>query len=300
MRKLIFGVFAVAMALVLSACGDRVEVPPAHVGKVLTSNGFKPDTVPPSKFRLDACWAYCDRLVLAELSDAAIKESFTVFMPKDELTMTFDVRATVRIKGDETSVNQIFDKVVPSGATEVASVITLDQIYDVYGRQVLRDVIRTAVAEYTIAEVAASRGAVNAAITAAVEKGLSHTPLVSIRIGLAKVEYPEIITKAKEIAKEREVAIQTAEADKQITLVGLQKDLEVARMQRNIDKEKAEATKEQNAIIAAGVTDAYIKWKTLEVLEALATSDNNVFVPMAALDSLGFQQRVFSTQNESK
>ena len=299
MRKSVFGVFAVATMLVLAACGEKVEVPPAHVGKILTSNGFKPETVPPSKFRLDKCWAYCDRLVLTELSDAGLKESFTLFMPQDELTMSFDVRTTIRIRNDDGSINQIFDRVVPEGRLDEGflggetSVITLEQIYKVYGSQVLRDVIRSAVANFSIAQVVDSRAAVNAAITEAVEKGLSHTPLEIVRIGLAKVEYPEIITKAKELAKERQVAIQTAEAEKQIALVNLQKDLEVARMQRNIDKEVAQATAEQNLILSKSVTPDYLKWKQLQVLEKMAQNKNAVFMPVEALSTVGASQRIF-------
>ena len=52
-----------AVALSLGACAERVEVPPAHKGKILTKNGYKPETVSPSKFRLDWCWWYCDKLV---------------------------------------------------------------------------------------------------------------------------------------------------------------------------------------------------------------------------------------------
>jgi len=69
----------------LTACGDKVEVPPAHVGKILTKNGYAPETIPPSKFRLPACWAYCDKLVLLQAADQGFKESMEVFMPKDSL-----------------------------------------------------------------------------------------------------------------------------------------------------------------------------------------------------------------------
>ena len=56
--------FAAATAALLSACGARVEVPPAHVGKIMTKDGYQDTLIPTSKFRLSPCWAYCDRLVL--------------------------------------------------------------------------------------------------------------------------------------------------------------------------------------------------------------------------------------------
>lgn len=54
---------AVALAVSLAACGERVEVPPAHLGKIMTKDGYLPGTVGTSKFRLPACWSYCDKLV---------------------------------------------------------------------------------------------------------------------------------------------------------------------------------------------------------------------------------------------
>lgn len=296
MKKILIGVFAV---LFLAACGEKVEVPPAHVGKILTKNGWQPENIPPSKFRLEKCWAYCDRLVLAELSDTGLKEEFTLFMPKDQLTMSFDVRATIRIKNDETSINQIFDRVVPEGAVgegilgDGTSVITLGQIYGVYGRQVLRDVIRTAAAEFSIGQVIDSRAAVNAAITEAVKNGLQHTPLEIVRIGLAKVEYPKIITDAKEIAKQREVEIEQVEAENQIVMVKLERELEQARQERNIRNERAQAALEENNIISKSVTKEYLMWKQLEVLEKMAENKNAVFIPFDALGTVGLQQRVF-------
>lgn len=94
--------------------GEKAEVPPAHVGKILTKNGYKPSTVPPSKFRLEACWAYCDRLVLLEVSDKGLAEKFKLFMPKDQLNMEFEVRMTVSV--DSTKIDNIFDRIPPENS----------------------------------------------------------------------------------------------------------------------------------------------------------------------------------------
>ena len=63
--------FAAATAALLSACGARVEVPPAHVGKIMTKDGYQDTLIPTSKFRLSPCWAYCDRLVTLDVADKA-------------------------------------------------------------------------------------------------------------------------------------------------------------------------------------------------------------------------------------
>jgi predicted small lipoprotein YifL len=61
---------AVAAAFVLGACGQKVEVPPAHVGKIMTKDGYQESLIPTSKFRLGSaghtvidwsCWMYQTR-----------------------------------------------------------------------------------------------------------------------------------------------------------------------------------------------------------------------------------------------
>ena len=39
------------LATMLSACGVKVEVPPAHVGKIMTKDGYQDNLIPTSKFR---------------------------------------------------------------------------------------------------------------------------------------------------------------------------------------------------------------------------------------------------------
>ena len=86
-----------ALAVSLAACGSKVEVPAAHVAKIMTKDGYKADTIGTSTFRLDWCWAYCDKLVLLDASDQAVSEKMELFMPEDKLNMTFDLRLTMII-----------------------------------------------------------------------------------------------------------------------------------------------------------------------------------------------------------
>jgi regulator of protease activity HflC (stomatin/prohibitin superfamily) len=296
----------IASAIALAACGEKVEIPPAHVGKVLGKNGYHPETIPPSKFRLPWCWAYCDKLVVAQIADVGVEEDFQLFMPKDQLNMRFDIRGTFAIRNEDDSINQLYDRVLSHSNEEFEGVetwhniILFDDVYEVYGKQVLRDVIRSTIAEYSINTVASNRDAVNAEIIAAVKKGLQHTPIKVIRLGLADVQFPDVITLAKENAADRRIKIDQAEADKQIRLVKLQADLEAARAERNIRKEKAQAILEENQIIAKSVTPDYLEYRKLEVLEYMAKNENTVFVPMEALGTLGLQQRIFAVQKVEK
>ena len=290
-------------ALALAACGDQVTVPPAHVGKVLTKNGYQPDNYPPSKFRLPACFAYCDALILAELSDTGMKEPFQLFMPKDQLNMAFDIRFTMSIRNTEKAIDSIFARIPPATSDEAREgyrahgIISSHKVYVTYGQPILREVIRTIVAKYSINEVASSREALNAEVYAAVAKALEGTPIAVKRLAFADIQFPDVIVKAKEAAAERRAAIQQAEADKQVMLVNMQTRLEQAKADRAVRRENALAAKEENAIYAESVTDKYLQYRTLEVLEKLAESPNAVFVPVQALDTVGMSNRIFNPGN---
>lgn len=289
------------LPLLLAACGEKVEVPPAHVGAVLTKNGYKPELIPPSKFRLEACWAYCDRLVLVETADKGGVEEFRLFMPKDQLNMEFDIRFTLAVSDDPKTVQTILNRITAQPVGEEATpTITTNKVYETYGRPVVREVVRSVVAKYSINEVASSREKVNAEVYEAVTSALRGTPLQMRRLAFADIQFPDVITKAKELAAERRTKIEQAEAEKQIKLVQLQAELEASKAERAIRRERAEAAREENKIFAESVSDEYLKYKTLEVLEEMARNENTVFVPFDALDTVGFQQRVFTSLPDAR
>ena len=287
-------------AVALSACGDIAEVPPAHTGKILTKNGFKPENIPPSKFRLEFCYWYCDKLILAELSDTGMKEPFVLFMPRDQLNMSFDIRFTMSVRNDERSIDSIYSRIPAENSPEALEgldahgVIRSLRVYETYGQPVLREVVRTVVAKYEINQVASSRETINAEVYEAVIAALDGTPVSVKRLAFADIQFPEVIVNAKIKAAERRTNIQQAEADKQVMLVNMQTKLERAKADRAVRREIALAAKEENAIFAQSATDEYLKYKHLEVLGTLARNPNTVFVPYAALDSLGLSQRIFN------
>jgi len=279
----------ISLLLTLAACADRVEVPPAHVGKILTKNGYKPETVPPSKFRLDMCIFYCDKLVTLAIADFGHMEKFKLFMPKDQLNMNFDVRMTAAINRE--MIDNIFDRIPPLNNN-----IAVKHVYDTYAQPVIRDVVRRVVANYSINEIASSREALSQELFAEVSKALEGTPISVKRLGLADVQFPKVITEAKERAAERRELIEQEKAQFEIQKIQMERDLEREKMNRAIAREKAMGQKEVNDLLAKSVTDKYLAYRTLEVLDKMAESENKVFLPVEALGTIGLQQAVFADQ----
>lgn len=287
MKKLLILTSLILSTSFLTGCflGDKVEVPPANVGKILSKNGYKPDTIPPSKFRLEWCWAYCDKLVNLQVSDNQLKEPLKVFMPKDKLNIDVDIRGTFSIPSNKNTVNSIFDRVVPEDFKE-GSWITANKVYAVYGKQAVRGIVRSEITKYSIQEVLSNREVIGQNIHAAVTKKLkeTNTPLIISRFELADIQPPKVIVEAQEAAKEREIDIQKEEAQAQIELVKAERALEVAKANRLVEREKAEAIAEQNRIAAKSITPAVLAYKQLEtaqaIVEAAAKNGNTVFLPM--------------------
>ena len=280
---------ALSASIFLVGCGKIVQVPPAFEGKILTPSGYKPDTIPPSVFRMPVCWLpgqICDKLVLIETSDKSVKEEFDVFMPKNQLKMQFDLRMTASVREGQT------DSILNRMSVE-NSVISFDRIYATYAQPIVRDVARAIVAEYTIDEIASSRDAVNQKLRERLEDVLKSTPIRLKTAALARVDYPDVITKRKEQAEERRIEIEQEESRKQVRLIQLQTELEAAKASRAIRREKAEAAAEENRIAASSITPQYLEYKKLEVLSEIAKSDSSVFVPFDALGTVGLQNKVF-------
>lgn len=274
----------------LTACGQAVEVPPAHVGKVLTRNGYNPETIQPSKFRLPWCWAYCDKLVLLEVSDSSLREDLTVFMPDDKLNLKVEVRGTFSIPSDENTINSLFDRLPAKGDGKVLR-IDSHKVYSTYGQQAVRGIVRSELTKSTIQDVLSQREAIgqNAHETIARKLKATKTPVMISRFELADVQPPKVIIEAQEAAAEREIDIQKAEADAQVDLVKAEKDLEIAKKNRLVEKEKAEAIAEQNQIAAESITPEVLAYKKLEtaveIYKAVSANGNTIVIPA---DSSGF------------
>jgi regulator of protease activity HflC (stomatin/prohibitin superfamily) len=283
MKKLL--VFAVFAALTLAGCGERVEVPPAHVGKKSTPSGLQEGIIPPSKIRLSACWwpgAICETLILSEASDYPVKESMKIFMPKDKLNLSVDVRGTFSVSSQSANVDEVFARLTAKQINDHSSLISMTQIYDTYGAPVVREAVRTVLTRYSIMEIMENREAISAELAQEVRKRLDPTPITTIRFGLADIQPPEVIVTAQEEATKREIEIQKAEADKQVKLKEAEAALEVAIKQQEVDIKEAETQVLVNKKLAEGVTPAWVTQRALKALEKLPNGNHVILVPTEA------------------
>lgn len=268
--------------------GQKVEVPPAAVGKVMGKNGYLEGTISTSKFRLDPCITYCDKLVTLNVADTPRMEQMELFMPKDKLNMSFDLRLTLAVKPSH--YDQIFNLVTPSKTPEGNDIISLNLVYQTYAQQIIRAEAREFLTQYTIAEVASSRETINNLLSERLSESVNEkTPFLLRYAGLADIQYPKVIIEAQENAAERREQIQQEEAQLEISKVALERQLQEQRLQRAIDVERAEAEAQVNRILAESITPQYIKYRELNALEQISKSPNTKWVPTELLSGLSGQ-----------
>ena len=262
--KRLFSIFAVLIAaMALTACGDRVEVPPAHVGKIMTKDGYQDNLIPTSKFRLDWCWFYCDRLVLLDVSDKAYQESMSIFIPEDKLNLGVTVRATLSVNPKKTT--ELFNAISPESGEGATSVIANAQVYKTYASQIIQAEVREYLSQHSISQIASSNEKINADLGTRLGKAIeARTPFSVRHVGITNLQYPDIITKAQEAAAERREAIQQEEAQTQVSAARLERELREARLQRAIEKEKAETEAIAQSTLAASVDARVLQLRKLE------------------------------------
>lgn len=289
--KIIHMFTVIVITVILAGCGDIVEVPSAHVGKIMGQNGYREGTIPTSKFRLDPCMSYCDKIVLLDVSDKSVNEQMKLFMPKDKLNMDFETRLTLAVKPSK--YNEIFGLIpstpLPNG-DGLVDIISWETVYVTYAKQIIRAEVREFLSTYTIAQIASSRETINTLLSERLSVSINEqTPFMVRYVGLADVQYPPLILDAQENAAQRREQIQQEEAQMEISKVTLERQLQEQRLQRTIDVERSQAEAEVNAILVKSITPQYIRYRELAILEKLAESDNKVFIPIGMLDSLGAQ-----------
>lgn len=247
----------VLLSALLTGCGQMVEVPPAHVGKVMTKDGYQDNLIGTSKFRLPWCWAYCDKLVVLDVSDKAVEEGMSIFIPTDKLALAVKIQTTLSL--NPTKIESLFGTIAPEGGNRV-SLIVWSKVYNTYAKQVILTEAREYLSKYSIGEIASSMEKVNEDMRFILSKAISEKTPFDVRyVGITGIEYPRIITEAQENAAQRREQIQQEEAQLQISKVRLERELQEARLQRQIDLEKAQseaaAQKIQREVVDARVLE---------------------------------------------
>lgn len=285
-KLLIFS--ALAATALLGACGKQVSIEPGYIGKLNTPSGLSEETIPPSKIRLNGMCFVCDDLYLLEASDRRVVEKITVFMPKDQLNIDMDVRATLAIENDPATVNPIFAR-IPAEETAKDRIfkISFARVYQTYGEAVIRESVRGVMVKYTIDQIMEKREEISAELQATVRNRLKGTPITVKNLGMADVQFPPTIVEAKIAVREAEEGIKKAKAAEELAL-----------KQQTIDLIEADTQVKVAKKLAEGVSEAFVTQRWLKVMEQLASNDQKTVIILPA-EAIGDPSVMMPTMNRA-
>ena len=282
MLKLKMSASILAAAIMLAGC-EVSTVPPAAKGKILSSSGYSADVKETGKY-----WLFgFKNMVILDTSTRMISEDINVKM-SDNLDLPFQLHFRTRIQGDDKTINAMFNDI-----THDDYQVSLDKVYQVYGRNVVTNAARSVMSKYKVAEVAVNFEKINNDIYAEINKRMVGSPLEVSDVTLANISYPPVITQAVEKQQERELAIVTEKNQQAIEMLKKENQLKLADADYAIRVKKAEAVREENRITSEGLSTTLLHYRNLEVMEKLAESQNKVFVPYQALGEVGVSNTMF-------
>lgn len=273
---------ALAATIALTGCSFDT-IPPAYKGKILTTSGYNPEILEPGK---RTTWGR-DKLILLETGTRTVTETITVKM-QDKLDLTFDVRMRTRIGGTEKALNGMFNDIQVQNDT-----VSLPQIYQVYGMDVVQSTARSVVGKYNTEDVAANFDAITKELQTRLVANMANSPLEVSNVTLGNLQYPKVITDAIEKQSERKLAIETENNQQAIETTKRENALKLAQLDREVKLTEARTLREANQITADGLNPMLLAYKALDVQEKMAENKSAVFVPYEALNAPGLSNRVF-------
>lgn len=293
--KSVIGIILLSVLMV--GCGGSFEVPSAHVGKMLDSNGFSQEIIDPGRERF--FWPDMGggrEIVLVSTATQTPTKSMSMKL-SDDLTLKFGVRARISVKRTPDVLNSVFDTINPTVQNiegDPVRVVTFNQLYTTYAEMEIQEHARRIVSSYSIEDIQENYGRISAEIYESVREAIQGTPLQLESLTMVNIDYPDVVDKSIQAVKQRDLAILEERAEVERRLVEAQGDLEVAKANREVKLTEARTERDANQIIGEGVTAEFLALKQLEAQNNMANNGNAVFMPFEALNSIGAQTRMFS------
>jgi regulator of protease activity HflC (stomatin/prohibitin superfamily) len=279
-RKFMMFIALAALCFMTVACNEII--PAGHKGKIMGKTGFQPEIYPPSKVWLsNNLWNIVhEKLYLVQTTTKKYEQPIEILL-KDKLTLKAKVVFRGRINGSDKVINSIFDDM-----TMDDRMVTVDEVYDVYGKMVVLNTAREIISQYNVDEVNQNYKRITIELYQALEPKLDNLPIEISDVTLGGIKYPQIVTDAIEQAKKRRMDIEKKEADVQIALTEAKGREEVAKAEYRIKMLEAKRIRDYNKMISEGVTADLLALREIELREAeLAKWDGHF--PLKATTVMG-------------
>lgn len=278
-------IFAALLVILLQACSWKT-IPPANVGKILTTSGYNEDVLPPGKYTL---WGR-DRMITLDTSTNVYTESVTVKM-KDKLELTADVKFRARIGGGAQSINAMFNDVQAGEDSHIG----FTELCVVYGQMVVRNVAREVLSPYNVDDVHLNYSRLSEELGAALVTALEGTPIEVSDVAIGNIDYPSVVTEAINIAEQRRLQIEAEQAQAEIDQVKRTNDQILAELEYEVEMTRARTIRDANNTISEGLTPPILELRRIEAITAMTENKSAVFLPFESMGTAGASVKMFGS-----
>jgi hypothetical protein len=268
-------------------------VQPGELGRVKTTSGWNDDLLKPGRHSV----GWNGTLYTMDATENTFTESMNILM-KDQinLSLSLQIRCGVDVAKSK-EVLSVFDRVkagtnpnvggTPPAGQIKKTHITLNAMYKIYAQMLMQSVPRATLSPLTVEEFRDQRADLSKLIDKKIREALASTPLKAYEIQVTNIDWPAIITRANEAAKEREIEIKAEEAKVQKELVRAQGEQKIAEERYKVQMLEAKMIADANRLISDSLKDnpEFLQWHTVKFLSEAAKGPNNAFliIPYQAL-----------------
>jgi hypothetical protein len=253
-------VFFLAIALLIS-CTERV--PPGYNGMVMTPDGLTGVVVGPGNV---TCYNR-DRLVLWEKAEVAKTEQLKILCA-DDLNFSFDLKLRVTLDADDPQkITYVLDKMGSKIKWEergARGVLEFSDVYNTYVMDPARSTARKVVSKYATTQIREHREAIEKAIKEDLLKSIAGTPVKVTYIATSNFDYPDVVTKAVENQRRREIEIGEEKAKQAMELLRIQNRETVAEKTKSVRLKEAEADGIYMQVLGKYLNKDYLEFKKIE------------------------------------
>jgi len=261
MKRFLLSTILLSTILLSSGCTD--QVPPGFVGMILSPSGFQGEVLQPGNHTR---WGR-DTMVFIEMKEESIKEAMSILC-KDDLNFKFhlNVRARMRTVGNAKDMKALLNrkgadiKKVPG----IGRVLTFNALYKTYIKPVARSVARGEVSKYETTQVRDHRADIEKVVLAELTKAVKGTPLEVVTVTTSNFDYPDVITKAVEKKRKREIELQEEKAKQAMELLRADNRLKIAEKMKIVRAAEAQADAGYIQILGKSLNSNYLEWKRIE------------------------------------
>lgn len=246
-------------AVSTTGCGERV--PPGFYGMKMQTDGFVGDVLEPGFYSI---WGR-DKLVLIEAKEEFRTESLNILCA-DDLNLAFDLKNKGRFrKGNASAFRDALNR---QGANIEwngdVGVLPYEVFYKNYVRDPAVNQTRKIVSQFQTTQVRENREQIDAEIQAAIIKTAEGTPVEMVSAFMSNIDYPEMIERAMERKKEKEVAIGEEESKQAIEMMKIENEILRARKMKELRAAEAEAESVYMIVLGKAANTNYLKLRALE------------------------------------